>query len=139
MSQSIAGAIARIQTLVGAISGIKAAPTAPPGQMAQYPYAMIYQGAGTWTTEASGTKRFEGNLVLELHVPFADLSRASDTLAGYVESVVNALAGDPTLNSTVATIQWPIAFDGLVARNYAGTDTLAYVWRIPVRMVNAIT
>lgn len=139
MAQSISGAITRIQALVLTISGVKAAPTNLPGQMAQFPYAIIYQGAGNWTTEAALTKRFEGELVLELHVPFADLARSSAALAGYVESVVNELAGDPTLNATVATIQWPVRFDGLVARNYGGTDTLAYVWHIPIRMVNAVS
>jgi len=139
MTQSISGAIARVQTLVGAISGVAAAPTTLPGKLTQFPFALIYPGSGSWTTEAATAKRYEGELILELHVAYKELGRSSDLLASYVESVVNELADDPTLSGTVATIQWPVRFDGLVGRNYGDVETLAYVWHIPIRMANAIT
>lgn len=139
MAQSIVGAIARVQALVGAITGVAAAPTTLPGKLTQFPFALIYPGPGSWITEAASTKRYEGELTLELHVAYKELGRSSDTLAGYVESIVNELADDPTLNGTVATVQWPVQFDGLVGRTYGDVDTLAYVWHIPIRMFNAIT
>jgi len=139
MSKTIADAVARVQALVGAIDGITSAPTTLPGKLSRFPTAIIYPGPGTWTTVADAVKRFEGELTLELHVPSGDLGRESDKLLGYVESVVNELADDPTLNNTVQTIQWPIRFDGLVGRVWNGVETLAYVWHIPIRMENTIT
>ena len=140
MTQSLSGALARVQVLVGALSGIRRAPTDPPASMNVFPFSIAYVGAGEWTEYSNGGKQFLGDLMLELHVAFKDLPRNVAELMTYAESIPNAILGDGSnLNSTVSSVNG-IRFDGLRVVAYAqGLETLAMVWAIHVKMQNALT
>ena len=140
MAQSISGALARVQTLVGALSGIRKAPTEPPASMNAFPFSIAYIGPGEWTEYSNGGKQFLGDLMLELHVAFKDLPRNVAELMDYVESIPNAILGDNSnLNSTVSSVNG-MRFDGMRVVAYAqGLETLALSWAIHVKMQNALT
>lgn len=140
MAQSIEGAIARVQTLVGNLTGVRKAPTEPPASMNVFPFSICYVGAGEWSEYSNGCKQFLGDLMLELHVSFKDLPRNVETLMDYVEAVPDAILGDgANLNSTVSSCNG-VRCEGMRVVAYTqGLETLALVWAIHVKMQNQLT
>lgn len=135
MTHSIVGAIEYVQELMRGLGGMRRAPNSPPENAGAFPFAMAYEGPGRWIIgEPMGCRTYLGDIVLEVHVARRDLPRDVDTLRRYIEDVPEQLAADVTLNSTVATIVGDVTFEGLVASGYAGVDTLAYRWRIEVKV-----
>lgn len=133
MTQSVTGAIAQLASLIGDISGIRSAPTEPPEKITAFPFAVTYAGAGTWT-KPPAAHEYSGELVLELHVARKNLPRSTEQLMAYVQSIPEAIGENPTLNGAIMTVEFPIKFSGLTQMEYAGVETLGFVWRIPVKV-----
>lgn len=139
MAQSVEGAIARVQTLVGALSGVRKAPTTPPESMNEFPFAIAYLGTGEWTHYTNGGKQFLGDIMVELHVARKDLPRNVGLLMDYAESIPNAIMADVTLNGTVSSVNG-VRCEGLRAVNYAqGLETLAMAWAVHIKMQNGLS
>jgi hypothetical protein len=140
VTQSLAGAIARVQTLADGISTLRLVPDYPPEKLAVAPAALVYMGAGAWHCEAM-QKRWLGDIVLEVFVGRnqPDLARAFELLTGYAESVADALEGDPTLNNTCDQIVFPIRQEAPVMTQYADNEFVVVRWAIPVSVTNAIS
>ena len=140
MAVSLAGAIARVQTLVDAITSIRLVPDYPPEKLGAVPAAIVYMGAGEWHCEAM-QKRWRGDIVLEIMVGRTqpDLASAFEALTGYAESVANKLEGDPNLNNTCDQIVFPIRQEAPALVDYAGIEYVMVRWHIPVSCTNAIS
>jgi len=135
MAQSVVGCIERIQTMARAMGGIRSAPNEPPEKAGAYPFALAYEGAGRWTIgEPAGALTYRGDVVLEIHVARKDLPADVVSLRRYIEELPEALAVDPTLGGNASTIVGDVTFEGLVASGYAGVETLAYRWRVQVKV-----
>lgn len=140
MTVSLANAIARVQTLADAITGIRSVPDYPPEKLASAPAALAYMGAGEWHCQA-GLKQWQGDIVLEILVGRnqPDLPRAFEALTGYAEDVANQLENDPTLNGTCDVIVFPIRQEAPVMVQYADVDYMMLRFAIRVKCENAIT
>lgn len=96
-------AIAALQVIVNAVSGIRQAPEYPPDGVMVYPTAIAYASNGTWTVLTKGGAKALHTLVLDVlfdptHLPAAvkEAMRLSDALP-------KAILADPTLGGTVET------------------------------------
>jgi hypothetical protein len=135
MTQSVVGCIEQVQTLARALGGIRSAPNEPPEKAGAFPFAMAYEGAGRWTIgEPAGALTYRGDVVLEIHVARKDMPMDVQALRRYIEELPEALADDPTLDGNASTIVGDVTFEGLVASGYAGVETLAYRWRVNVKV-----
>ena len=130
-------AITQIQTLVGALTGIKKAPATAPESINQFPFAVCYPESGTWELQA-GVKKGLHTVVIEIHVARVDLPRDIATALGYSESVVNTLMGNPTLAGMVDTITGPVLYR-FGSMHYAGQTTLGWQFRVTMKQQSAIT
>ena len=140
MAVSLAGAIARVQTLADAITGIKLVPDYPPEKLATAPAAVVYMGAGEWHCEAM-QKRWRGNVMVEVLVGRnqPDIPAAYKLLTGFAEAFANKLESEPTLNGTCDQIMFPIRQEAPVLISYAQLEYVMLVFTVPVSCTNAIT
>jgi hypothetical protein len=97
-------AIAKIQSLVGAVSGIRAAPEYLPESINIFPYAVCYAGSGSYDFAPAGVMKGLHNIILEIHVARKDLPRDTEKVMDYADSIPLAIMHDPTLSATVSTI-----------------------------------
>lgn len=102
-SAEIGTVIAAIQDVVGAISGIRAAPDTPPESINQFPFAVCYPATGAWTPVSAGWMKGLHTVVIEIHVSRADLSTGVAQAMPYLLQVANALLRDTTFGGTVQT------------------------------------
>ena len=133
----LATAIARVQTLVGALSGMKGAPSKMPDKLHSFPFSVAYPGAGTWAMAYMGGAAIQdtGQIVIDLHLCSQDkgVAAAMDALGDYFETLPKALAADETLDGNITDQGMGpqiIVHDGLLALTYAGIDTYACRWRL---------
>jgi hypothetical protein len=97
-------AIARIQTLVAAVDGIRASPQYLPEAINIFPYSVCYAGNGSYDFGPSGVMKGLHNIILEIHVARKDLPRDTEKVMDYADSIPLAIMHDPTLGATVSTI-----------------------------------
>lgn len=133
---SLQTAIARVQTLMAALSGIKVAPALLPDNVNDYPFIIAYDGEANWDMPTfDATAQHEGTIVIELHAGSRDkgVRQAIEKALPFAESVPKALLGDPRLNDTVSWLQYgssPITSSGLIIMEYGGIETYGYRWRL---------
>lgn len=92
---TLQGAIDQIQAVVGAVSGIKAAPDEPPDQINFFPFAVCYARTGRYSIGPPDTMHGIHVLWLEIHV-----ARGADRLdndvakaMAFAKSVPDAIFG----------------------------------------------
>lgn len=142
MAKTIDDAVAALQTIVGAISGIRSAPDEPPERAAAFPFIICHQSTGTFETETAndGTDTAVKGLhtiVLQLHVARRDLPRAYAKAIPYPELIKNVIfkQANLTLSGTIDTIVSEISYT-FGDLEYGGVDTLGYIFQIPVKIKN---
>jgi len=130
----IQDAINEIMDLVGALSGIKAAPDYPHEDASVFPFAIAYEGAGSWEFGAAGgsygEKKALLSIVIELHVARVDLPRDAQKAVFYSDAIPNAImkgVRNNMLNSKIDTMG-SIETSGLIGMSYGSKDinTLGY-------------
>jgi len=97
-------AIAKVQELAGAVSGIRAAPEYLPESINIFPFLVCYAGSGSFEIAPAGVMKGLHNIILELHVARQDLPRDTKNVMQYSDSIPQAIMADPTLGGTVSTI-----------------------------------
>lgn len=130
---SIKTAIEGVMDLVGAISGIRKAPDAPPEDMSVFPFAVAWPGethheytAGSATSERLSLM----TIVVQLHIARkVDLPREYATAIPYADSIPNAIMGDVTLGGTAQTFGYIDASE-LQVMKWGETDTIGFEFRI---------
>jgi hypothetical protein len=88
---AVQSAIAEIQNVVGALTGIQDAPDYPPDQINAFPFAVCYARSGTHDIGPPELKTSLHNIVIEIHTSRQDLPFSVESVVGYIDSVPNAL------------------------------------------------
>lgn len=133
---SMAGVITHIQAVVGAVTGIRAAPAYPAEQISVYPTAICYPASGAWSRQ-SGWKKALHTVNLEIHWARKDLYRDIERAVEFAESIPNDLLADPTLGGNCETVtDISYTFGAMV---YGGVDTIGYRYSITYKDQTAIT
>src|SRR5512139_3347037 len=100
---TLQAAIAKIQDIAGAVSGIRAAPEYLPETINIYPFLVCYAGSGSYEYAPAGVMKGLHNIILELHIARKDLPRDTEKAMPYADSIPLAIFHDPTLGGTVST------------------------------------
>jgi len=119
-------AIDQIQTEVGAISGIRAAPDEPPDQISVYPFAVCFADNGTYDIGPPEVMTGLHTITLELHIARKDLTRDVQKAMVYAKSIPNAIYkgftdGNLAAIATLSTIRYEFG-----ALGWGGIDTLGF-------------
>ena len=129
---SLATAIAAVQTVAGAVSGIKQAPTNPPEQSAMFPFSICYARTGTETPQSSGWSVALHTLVCELHCQRTVLPLAVAQALPLYEEFAAAILADVGLAGAVQTVnQLRYTFGEL---EYGGVKTIGYRIELDVKI-----
>ena len=96
-------AITGVQALVGAVSGIKSAPSYPIEKLGPFPMAVAFAGEGVWEFGAGGDKKGLHSIVVIVPVARKDMKYDAEKVMPFCESVPNAIMADPTLGGNAST------------------------------------
>ena len=133
---SLLTAITRVQAIVGALSGIKGAPSVITDNINDFPFVVAYPGKGSWEAVGFGTTMEDsGEIVIDLHAgPAAKgINQAVTTLLGYWETLPKAILADSNLNATISWIDFggpALTSDGMLAMQYGAVSTYGCRWRL---------
>jgi len=133
---TVSAIVSRIQTLTGALTGIKGAPLVIPNNINDYPWIVAYPGRGRWDWPGYGAPADDvGEIVIDLHAGPQDkgICQAVGIITGYWESLPKALLSDSTLEGLTNWLRLgtpAIATDGLLSMGYGGVATYGCRWRI---------
>ena len=126
---TLAQVVTAIQALVANVSGIREAPSTPPENMHDFPFAVCIPLRGDWNRESYGTCTTKHHTFrLTVHVARASLPHDYTAIIGYGDTVPAALLADQTLTSTVDTVdalRWELG-----AVEYGDAQTLAWTFDI---------
>ena len=110
-------AIQRIQTLAllvaydsGGTKTIRSAPSYPAEDASVLPLAITYIAEGECQADDITTARLLYTINTDFHVSRVSMKSAYTQLDIIIPDFSRRLAGDPTLNSTVDTIRFPVTF-----------------------------
>ena len=143
MAYTLQAAIAKAQSYVLTLPGIRAAPAYPPDKLGAFPFAVAYAGPGRWVAGPAGAVRGLGTIVIEIHVGRGDLAKAVEVLMPYVESVprllVDRLWNDSYWGGTLETFE-QISTTGVIASAWNAVPTVCLRFRVEgVKQTNDIT
>lgn len=127
-------AIANLQTIIGAIPGIRQAPDTAPEKITQFPFAVAYPESGSIDLRSGGWYKGLHTIVLELHVARKDLPRDIATAMPFIESIPAALDANPTLNGSVDTIVSPVNYQFQELGWEGDVITLGFRFNIQVKI-----
>jgi hypothetical protein len=138
---TLQAAIAALQALVGAVSGIREAPAILTEVPQVFPCARAYPWEGEWATLSAGTKRGRQTIALDVHVARRDMRYDMAQVYPFVDTIGEVLAENPTLSGTVQTIMYPVTWS---MRSFQWDQsgqviTLGFRFLIPVKMDTATT
>lgn len=101
----IQSAIAGIQDVVKAISGIRSAPDYAPDIASVLPMAITYPENGEYNHFTGGSYTALHNIVIEVHYPRTDLVKAIKSSIDMIDAIPAALIADPTCNGSIQTFK----------------------------------
>lgn len=129
--------IAEIQDCAKA-AGASSAPDFPPEQTSVYPFAATWPERAEWTSLYSGAMKGLVTVRTEIHVQRRDLPRDVERANVFAQAFPNEIWSDPTLGGNVDTVLSvsQIEFGPL---NWAGTDTLGYVFEVYFKVEPVLT
>ena len=125
MANELANAVAAVQDIVGAISGIRGAPDTPPDQINMFPFSIAYPTSGDWRRTRIGTREGVQSIAVELHFSRTGLARDVAEALPYGDSVVEALLANLSLSGAIFdlnNISWTFG-----PMKWGGIDTIG--WR----------
>lgn len=105
-------AVTRIQTIALACTSvtIKAAPAKIVEDAMMLPMSLCYPAFGTGYPEANGSERLLPTVHVDIHFSRLSLVQAYTQIQLLIPEFLQRLGGDPTLNGTVDTIEFPVTF-----------------------------
>ena len=132
MAHDIVLAVGYIQTLTGALSGIRSAPSAPPEQAAAFPFAASYISAVSVSQQALNSRTHLYTITTEIHVARKDLPRSVATINPYATLFPDAIWDNVTLNGYVDTV---LSCAGqLIVSSWAAIETIAWQFQTGVKI-----
>jgi len=134
----VTDAISYLQGLIGALTGIEAAPDNPPEGMLALPYSICFVVDGTWEISPPGVQKGLLTLRLEIHFARGVLPEAVAQAMAYNQSIPNEILSNPTLGGNVNTITGPISFKfGEI--DFETEKHIGYEFTVPVKMEIILT
>jgi len=131
---SLDNAIARIQDLVLACTtvDIKLAPDYPVEAATMLPISLAYFQTGTAQADTADQTRLLLSINVDVHFPRSDLKTTYQKINQFVVEFMRRVAGDPTLNSTIDTVVFPISFT-VNPLSWGQVETIAVQFVIPIK------
>lgn len=129
---TIETAILNLQAKVLSLSGIKAAPSAPPEGSGAFPFGVSYERSGTLVLHSYGFADDLATIWCEIHVGRGILSKAVEQAMGFRDPFLKLLVADPTLGGTVSTIVEVRRVFGVLS--WGGIETLGYRFEVDVKV-----
>lgn len=136
MTTDIEPAVLRVQEIVGALEGIRAAPDYPPEQSSVFPFAVSFIADVETTRHTVGNVTELYTIRTAIHISRKDLPRDIQTMAPYPKLFTRAIVTDPTLKRDgEATVDTVLGCRGsLLESQWGGVETLAYVFDTRVKV-----
>ena len=132
MAGIIDNAITRLQQIALECAPVKSAPQQPPESAAVLPVSVAHIVSGNGEVQSRGEVQMILNIGVDIHVNMQTLKSAYDQMNTIIPAYLKRLAGDPTLNSSVATIVYPVTFE-IVATQWNTTPTLMAGFTVPIK------
>lgn len=112
MSNAIDTATARIQDIVLAMTGItiKSAPDYPVENADPFPFVASYANAGEFNVPSKGWLTNFPVIAVEFHLSRVNIKQMQQQINAICYEFPQRLAADPTLNGTIDTIRFPVAY-----------------------------
>ena len=122
MTSAIDNAIARLQDIVQSCTDvdINNAPDYPIEDATALPLSIAHITGGQGTGNNASTVQLDLSLSVDVHFARVNIKKAYQDINLIIPEFLRRLGGDPTLNGTVDTIQFPV----LVAVSPAQWDTV---------------
>ena len=102
MSTGLVAGITWIQATLRTLPGLRA-PILPPQSIVEYPTAIVYEGSGTWTTEAADQYKYLGTLLIDMPIPAVDFETGLRSLRPFIEALPKIILADTSLGHAVST------------------------------------
>ena len=134
----LVAAIADLQGTIGALTGIREAPTYPGDKLPPLPSSFCFVASGEWKQQPAGARTGLHVLRLQIYWDRKDLARDVTKAMVYVETIPNAIMADYTLGGTEDTVVDPITYT-FGAMEWTGMQTIGYSYDITVKIMEAIT
>lgn len=128
---TIQAAIGGLQAIVGAVTGIKGAPSYAPEQLGVDMVAVCYPGEGEISIRVASEMQGLHDLVLEIHAARKNLPTDIAALIGFGDTVPKAILNDTTLGGNADTFG-SIGYK-FGTMTYNGQPTIG--WRFTVKAV----
>ena len=125
-------AIARIQAIALACSGIKAAPTTPVDDAGVLPMAITHITAGSFTEINATDGKLMVNISADFHFDRQILRLTYERIDALIPDFLQRLGGDPTLNGAVSTIVYPVLFQ-VSPTQWDSITTQMVTFTIPIK------
>lgn len=131
------GAVEYLQSLMSALSGIKAAPAQIPDSYTGFPVVIAHIGASQGVSPSQGADiTLEGEINIELHC--SPQSHGPHTGQGrlntYHDTIYSTIASaDTTLDGNITFLDWErpsLSSSGLIEMGFAGIQTYGCRWTI---------
>ncbi len=123
---TIKDVVTTLQTGLGAISGIRAAPLYPPEQVGDFPFVTTYPGRLSAHTNSPEQFNALWDVLVEFHVARKDLPTDVSTSLGLAEPLLNSLFSTLKANSIAHR-----GIDGVFSEmKWGDTDTVGYRFTI---------
>lgn len=119
-------ALTQIQTVLGALSGVRSAPATPPEAINATPIILVYPAFGRFTWDTPEGKRGLHNVGIDVLTEATDIARARTLLNPFVESIPNALFKGVRDNAFTAFSAFGQIEYEFVSVKYAEIDYLGY-------------
>ncbi len=120
-----------LQTMIRSIPGIKEAPAAPPENMNQFPFSLVYVKNFTSLGGSSGWDEIIDVFAIEIHVSRNNLPANYPIALGYRTKIHEKLIADPTIGGTVETFT---DFSGTFGfLQYGGHENLGWQLSLSVK------
>lgn len=130
---SVEAAISNLQTKALALTGMKAAPDAPPESINVFPFSLAYENSGQLTNWMSNFGDELSIIFVEFHVTNQLLATAITVAYALRDPFIKSVMSDPKLGSTVDTLQtisWEFG-----RLEYGGIQTIGYRFSIGVKVM----
>ena len=129
---TVEAAILNLQAKLLALSGMKAAPDAPPEGAGAFPFAVSYERTGTLAMRSAGFADDLATIWCEIHVSRQILPIAIGTAMAFRDPFLKAIIADPTLGGSVSTVNAVRRTFG--ALKWADIDTIGYRFEVDVKV-----
>lgn len=94
-----------VQDLMGAISGVRAAPDVAPDKLGVFPFVVTYPRRGEWRGDAFEDLTARHELAVELHVGRADLFTGAEIALGIGDVMAKDLLRFPMLGGAASNVE----------------------------------